>query len=876
MGASLEAGGPEAVPGGLGAAGGVAGSLPSWLTLLRAAAMTSTNVPTALLLPQLTFVGAATSILCARGVGPKNSARARDILPQLVSGERVRILPDEGVYAFDGLDTGGYWLRLLDARSRVSSGRFWVPRKEASRIEPTRRKRPIGKSNRHEWPPLGQTPWDIFAGSDLAGNAALAHLHVVLVGSRSEFADALNVVGFAKTPGDTAMTVAEGLPWGIVTDDGELELVRPPGASGTPVIAVARDHSSARRLAMRFEPRSLVFVSDRHEDALSDRTSVEALADRHACLVLAPSRSREEFLTRRNNGWAVAELSHSSLSRAERVGIRELDRIAISSAWMRRSPVIQTEESPDIDDAFRHLDSFARAANAHVEMDDDVNEAVRLLRQNFFEACDWLAAPTQDDLDDLDADREAVSRLLPRLRNVVGPEAAADVRAALSALDRFADEARSRAMTPKGEALARIVEGVSANAECRQVVVCGHRSSAAAATAFLQHLGTPLDCVTPSELQSMDNVGRAIALSLMRRESFIRLADPWAAPELVLLGYQHEVEIYRQRLAGRRGLISRLQPDTALIARLPQLTGDRPSAIDTDTAADAKLVTPPLEPPLAAPIPFRRPQPSRSGEQTKPARFCRFAGRSWMVMTDDHAVARLQMSSGHKAQITTITCRDLQVGDLILVREGGEKDIVREMAEQLAGQEKYAELRKQAGHWRRALRSHSSSPERLQEALAGEGLERGLATIRDWVSPEGPIGPSNPDTSVPLIAAAVGQSADAKPWKDCLDAIRSVRRYHVHAGFRLTKVLMEECGEAIREHSEHETAFELSVGTVWLLEIEQLDAERQEWPYTQTNRIQWESDTWRRRLLRRTAQHSRISLDDLFPDVGEVLDEVDL
>jgi hypothetical protein len=846
--------------------------LPTWLALLCTAADTAANVPTALLLPQLHFVGAATSILCARDAGPEASACVQDILRRLVHGERVRILPEEGVYEFDGLDTGGYWLRLLDARSRVSSGRFWVPRKEASRIEPTRRKRPIGKSNRHEWPPLGPTPWDIFARSELAGNAALARLRVVLVGSRSEFADALNVIGFAGTPGETAMPVAEGLPWGIVTDDGELELVRPTGASGTPVIAVARDHSSARRLAARFEPRSLVVVSDRHEDALADRTSVEALADRHACLVLAPSRLRDEFLTRRNDGWAVAELSHSSLSQDERVGIRELDRIALCSSWMRKSPVVHAEESPELDDAFRHLDSFARAANSHVEMDDDVNEAVRLLRQNFFEACDWLAAPTQDDLDDLGADREAVCRLLPRLRSVVGPEAVADVRAALSALDRFAQEARSRAMTPKGEALARIADGASANAACRQVVVSGHRRSAAAAAAFLQQLGAPLDCVTPSELQSMDDVGRAIALSVMRRESFIRLADPWAAPELLLLGYQHEVEIYRQRLAGRQGLISRLRPDTALIARLPQLTGDGPSALDADTAATPKLV----EPPLAAPIPFRRPQPSRSGEQTKPARFCRFVGRSWMAMTDDHAVARLQMSSGHKAQITTSTCRDLQVGDLILVREGGEKDIVREMAEQLAGQEKYAELRKQAGHWRRALRSHSSSPERLQEALAGEGLERGLATIRYWVSPDGPIGPSNPGTSVPLIAAAVSQSADGKPWKDCLDAIRAVRRYHVHAGFRLTKVLMDECGEAIHEHSEHETAFELSVGMVWLLEIEQLDEERQDWPYTQTNRIQWESDTWRRRLLRRTAQHSRITLDDLFSDLGEVLDEVDL
>ena len=38
--------------------------------------------------------------------------------------------------------------------------------------------------------------------------------------------------------------------------------------------------------------------------------------------------------------------------------------------------------------------------------------------------------------------------------------------------------------------------------------------------------------------------------------------------------------------------------------------------------------------------------------------------------------------------------------------------------------------------------------------------------------------------------------------------------------FHLTRVLMDECGETIDGHSEHETAFDLSVGIVWLLEVE--------------------------------------------------------
>ena len=58
-------------------------------------------------------------------------------------------------------------------------------------------------------------------------------------------------------------------------------------------------------------------------------------------------------------------------------------------------------------------------------------------------------------------------------------------------------------------------------------------------------------------------------------------------------------------------------------------------------------------------------------------------------MSDDHAVAYLQTGLGKKTQVTTVACRDLHAGDLILGREGGEKDIVREMAEHLAGRDVY-------------------------------------------------------------------------------------------------------------------------------------------------------------------------------------------
>lgn len=858
---------------GLGPIGCRAAPLPSWIELLGDAARTAFGKPTVVLLPDISLAGVTTAILCARDLAACALLCPADVLSRLRRGNRVRVLPNEGIYEFGGMENDGFWLSPLHVRKKGTAGRFWIPEKEAARIEPTHRKRPVGKPNRHQWSLLKPTAWDQFAGSKLGGNAALATLKVVLIGSRFELADGLAGLGFADAPGAQALSVADGLPWGRLNDDGDIELLHPPDASGQALIAVARDHISARRLAERIQPgEPLLFVSVRPDDALADRTSVEILAERHACLVLAPGRLREGFLQRRTDGWLVTDLSGSPALQAEPVGIPALDRVAAASNWMRRSPGILAQPSRELEEAFRLLDHFNRATRLQIDDDDNVNEAASLLRQAFFEASDWLSAPTTDELSELAGDHETLLSLVPRLRSVAGDEAASAASDVMKALDLFAKDAAVRARTPKGDCVLRLAEKAQTSASYRQVIVAGHRSTVDSVALFLEEHRVPMTCVTPTELGALENVKRVNVLSVMRRESFTRLLEPWAAPDIMFLGYQHEVDIYQQRLAARLRMIERLRPDAAVLAKLPQLAS---------CAAVGRAEAPGVDGPLEHdPLPSIRPavpRPEvRSGEQSKLARFCRFSGHSWMAMSDDHAVAYLQTGLGKKTQVTTVACRDLHAGDLILVREGGEKDIVREMAEHLAGRDVYNGLRIKADHWRRALRSSGNTPERLRSLLAEEGLDRGLPTLRYWMAEEGPIGPSDPDLSIPLIAAALGEDAEGHAWNACRDAIHAVRRYHVNAGFQLTRALMEECGESILDYSDHETRFELNVGTVWLLEVEQLEEELRPWPYTQVNRLQWESEAWRRRLLRKHSPLSNLDLLELptAPDFESTAEEI--
>jgi len=62
---------------------------------------------------------------------------------------------------------------------------------------------------------------------------------------------------------------------------------------------------------------------------------------------------------------------------------------------------------------------------------------------------------------------------------------------------------------------------------------------------------------------------------------------------------------------------------------------------------------------------------------------------------------------------------------------------------------------------------------------------------------------------------------------------------------------------------------------VWLLEVQQLDARRPDWPAGQVNRLIWESDIWRRRILARNQRAEAldldIDLDELLAQIGEEL-----
>ena len=838
--------------------------LPSFLQTLADLGASSEGVPLAIILPDNDCIAETVAILCARSCAGRARKAPETVLTSLSDGDRVRILPNEGVYQFRSGSGSGFWLEPLDIRNRRTAARFWVPPTEAGRLEPTIRKRPMGEAGRHAWAAMRPSLWDLFTGTPIWGNAALTDLAVVFIGARKDFQTAVeSEIGFAGAPGELACAISDGLPWGDMDEEGELRILNPAGSFGMPLVAVARDHLSVKRFAAARSARSLIVVSSRSDDALNDRTSVEAIAERQRYLLISSGRSRHDLAARRQNGWTIVDLSRAPALKAGICGIAGIDRVVRTAAWMQTTPPDLAQRNRELELAFKALDVFGKTTELHAVTDEEIAECSRMLREEFFDASDWLGPPTDEDLGHLHEICDDTRRQMKRLRSVAGATAAEEAQNVINALETFARRMIGRTATPKGECLLKLAPSAAHSDRYRQIVAVGHGRTAKSVTAFLDANDCTMKCVTPSELARLDPVDRVNVLSMMRREAFARLVDPWAAPNLMFIGYQHEIDVYRRRLGARDSLIRSLAADAQTAVRLPALANWVPGtpSLQPDTVNEFK------EPLAPVPRPVRQPPPAWPGDALRTARFCRFSGNSWMAVTDEHSFARVQEDAVRGAQVTTIEGHDLQTGDLILVREGSDKDVVREAAEQGFGREQYSGLRGRADLWRRELKRSGLTAESLRTKMAEQGLDRGLPTIRYWLSELGPIGPSDPQTAVPLIAAALDKNPAASAWSECIEAILLVRRLHVEAGFRLTQMLLSECGESILEHSENETPFELSMGTVWLLEVAHLNLQRSDWPAGQVNRLVWESDTWRRRLLARNRQTATLDIDLLLADI---------
>lgn len=227
-------------------------------------------------------------------------------------------------------------------------------------------------------------------------------------------------------------------------------------------------------------------------------------------------------------------------------------------------------------------------------------------------------------------------------------------------------------------------------------------------------------------------------------------------------------------------------------------------------------------------------------KETKPAQYVSFTGDSYAYLTPSHAVPILTgvVSSGSSEKVRWSTVKSLEIGDIVLFRDSGEGNVLREVAEKTIGVQAYADLRQNANLWRIPLQKLGGNAKLVTKFLAERGLKRDWQTINSWLFDPDHIGPSDVQDII-LIGKITGDQSLIDKADEIMFDIQEVRKQHVLAGHALSDMVLEHIPEDLEDISSMETELNLDIGTVWLVTVEHIEKPGRSYPSQYTNFLRW-------------------------------------
>jgi hypothetical protein len=624
-------------------------------------------------------------------------------------------------------------------------------------------------------------------------------------------------------------------------------------------VAIERDLADIRKacLPQQVPVRSRIVVTDRVDAVLKDLDTAGRIAERQRFLLIADARRRGDLQPLRAQGWVIWEPTSEDILGGEqhprKIGCTGLDRSrAAADTETKVTPHFVACDSSELAAADAELARLGDWLGSESVADEpwaaDLLDSARWL---FFGAASWLSPPRGPVEEECERLLGRIRREDDRLARRLGAEASMTLLKFVKAIEEFGKVLEKDEASPKGRQL-WLVRRDHGGPHHR--FVAGSRSAREEADDFFARHRLGIRAMSVADLPDAE-AHSVVAFSMMRRDSFARLVDPWPSRNMTFLGYDFELDCYRRRLEQRSALRAVWTIDVASRSRMTswpssEFTDERQPAGDPRPAGVPIVHRFDLD--LTVGSSGRRISIPNAGpnEEADRVTVVRFVGRSWCGMTDEHRVLGLDRNpSGASASVNHVSVKELAPGSRIVVREGHDRDVIRLIAEQLAGKEKYTKARLQSSLWRQALRAHSASPSEVEHGLSALGVRRNSLTIRQWLFNESLIAPRSEEDILAIAEAFPIPGKAGKDWRACCEAAQKLRALHGRAGFRLTEMLVNRCGRMLLESAETELAIDLGLGIVWILEVASIDADQQDCPSSISNRLQWSDQHWRNRLL---------------------------
>ena len=763
----------------------------------------------------------------------------------LAHGQRVKVRPSDFVYEYAGVweDYPNFFrLKFLGEDASRS-----FPLADVLRLEPTDRVRPkgIGRSS------LGafeRSPLDRLLDVTTCGNNSLVQNAVLVQMPRSHLARVADATTLATRRAEHFDRLSRFLPWGFIGHDGALKPNDPHQVVGEPLVAatsVPEDLALASALA---DAGTKTVLVDGARRLARDLQAFDEIANRQRLVVLASPDEAEDLELLKDRDCPVWHMSADEVLIGE-ASARTRTRASLVGATIRAADVRRRCSVAAVDCRDDVLQAAAASLERVVEMTADceealeVEEALARLFRMLFECSECCFGVGEATINDLQAAREQMTQhakwLEPAVRN--------ELRNALNTLEHAVT-------VGSGEQKADAFLSILDDHDGKWTVVARSPRTTESLRDGLDALGADL-LVLPVSAVSRDYEFDSVIIPAWPNDrKFTRLRNLAVTPNIRILTYPFESKwVLRHQARERaRARSTRMGPE-----RLSSILGIEPRFLSPLNGAENEVEDRPGKKiPLDLPV-FRleervvrrhvaHPPLAASGEDSREAQLIRFIGGCYALMTEWAELPLLNDliggTNGDNAKLKSAMASRLSMGDFVMFRAGGDKELIRMIAEESLGPEEYQRIRNLAERWKPALRRLGHGPAAIQRRLANFGVERTVPTVAGWLANPDRIGPR--DYGDIEAIAKVARDSELLSIKDEVrKAVSHVRGAHQVAGVRLTKLILGELNGQINELGDQPTLLDLDYGQAWVVQVQAVETKRREYPANQINRLLWVADS---------------------------------
>jgi hypothetical protein len=220
------------------------------------------------------------------------------------------------------------------------------------------------------------------------------------------------------------------------------------------------------------------------------------------------------------------------------------------------------------------------------------------------------------------------------------------------------------------------------------------------------------------------------------------------------------------------------------------------------------------------------------------ARLVQFAGRRYGFFVSDHPIPTathvLDRLGSETSELKSKNVGDLEPGDMVVIVEGSDSDVLRERADKRLP----LGSRDSARTWSRALlraQGRFGSERGLCVALVKGGCSVTEQTVRGWLRSTSQIGPMS-DADLDVIAAVTADSELINNLEACRTAIGAVRAEHLRASQDLAREVIRHLRAALSGGAHLDDAIRLD-DRAMLLTVDRVEARPSRVPVTAINRV---------------------------------------